>query len=119
VALEQLQEAWQRTILAAVRDKSIPTASVLAEARPVALEDEALTVEFPPTASFHRELAEEEKNASLLRDALYEVTGKRLKLAFTIGDDDGTAEAPDETPATEDEIYELVKETFDATEVTD
>jgi DNA polymerase III subunit gamma/tau len=119
VALEQLQEAWQRTVLPAVRDKSIPTASVLAEAKPVALEGEALTVEFPPTASFHRKLAEEEKNASLLREALYEVTGRRLSLAFTVGDDDGAAEPPEEAPATEDEIYQLVKETFDATEVTD
>jgi len=118
VALDQLQEAWQRTVLPAVRERSIPTASVLAEAKPVALEDDALTVEFPPTASFHRKLAEEDKNASLLREALYEVTGRRLKLVFTIGDDNGP-EAPDEVPATEDEIYELVKETFDATEVTD
>src|SRR5438067_756681 len=32
--LEQLQEAWQRTILPAVEEKSIPTASVLREAHP-------------------------------------------------------------------------------------
>jgi DNA polymerase III subunit gamma/tau len=119
VELVQLQEAWQRTVLPAVREKSIPTASVLAEAKPSALDGDALTVEFPPTAEFHRKLAEEEKNASLLRDALYEVTGRKLDLVFVVGEGDDAEGAPEEAPATEDEIYQLVKETFDATEVTD
>jgi len=119
VELEQLQEAWQRTVLPAVREKSIPTASVLAEARPSALDADALIVEFPPTAAFHRQLAEEEKNASLLRDALYEVTGRRFALTFVVGDETDAEDEHAETPATEDEIYQLVKETFDATEVTD
>jgi DNA polymerase-3 subunit gamma/tau len=119
VELVQLQEAWQRTVLPAVREKSIPAASVLAEAKPSTLDGDALTVEFPPTAEFHRKLAEEEKNASLLRDALYEVTGRRLDLVFVVGEGDGAETPPEEQPATEDEIYQLVKETFDATEVTD
>src|SRR5437879_8502681 len=40
VELTQLQEAWQRSVLPAVQEKSIPTASMLAEARPVALDDD-------------------------------------------------------------------------------
>src|SRR5947208_10225166 len=82
VELEQLQEAWQRSVLAAVGEKSIPTASMLAEAHPIALAEDTLTIEFPPNASFHRKLAEEPKNATLLRDALYELTGRRLALEF-------------------------------------
>ena len=39
-------------------------------------------IEFPQNASFHRKLAEEPKNATLLRDALYELTGRRLGLVF-------------------------------------
>src|SRR5205085_3087888 len=50
VELEQLQEAWQRTVLPAVSEKSIPTASMLTEARPAALADDTLTIEFPQTA---------------------------------------------------------------------
>ena len=119
VELTQLQEAWQRTVLPAVGEKSIPTSSVLAEARPVALEADTLTVEFAPTAAFHRKLAEEEKNAGLLRDALYAVTGRRFDLVFVDGEEEVVSDAPDEAPATEDEIYQLVKETFDATEVND
>jgi DNA polymerase-3 subunit gamma/tau len=115
--LEQLQEAWQRTILPAVEEKSIPTASVLREAHPKDLAGDTLTVEFPRAASFHRQLAEDPKNATLLADALYEITGRRLALAFEVGENGGEAEAPDEEPATEQEIIELMKGTFDAREV--
>jgi len=120
VDLEQLQEAWQRTILPAVEEKSIPTASVLREAHPKDLAGDTLTVEFPRTASFHRELAEEPKNATLLAEALYEVTGRHLALAFEVGEN-GEAEeepAPDE-PVSEEQIIELMKGTFDAREVSD
>jgi hypothetical protein len=116
VELEQLQEAWQRSVLPAVGEKSIPIASMLAEARPVELDDDTLTIEFSANASFHRQLAEEPKNATLLRDALYELTGRRLAVAFTIGEA-GDEVRHDEAPAGEDEIYQLVKDTFDAREV--
>jgi DNA polymerase-3 subunit gamma/tau len=119
VELEQLQEAWQRTVLPAVSDRSIPTASMLTEARPVALADDTLTIEFPQTASFHRKLAEEPKNATLLRDALYELTGRRLALEFVLGEGGAPVDEEDDTPASEEEIYQLVKETFDAKEITE
>jgi DNA polymerase III subunit gamma/tau len=117
IALEQLQEAWQRTILPAVEDKSIPTAAMLREAHPAALAGDTLTLEFPRAADFHRRLAEEPKNAMLLRDALYEITGRKLTLAFAVGENGGDAEAVEEQPASEDELYELIKETFDARDV--
>jgi DNA polymerase-3 subunit gamma/tau len=115
--LEQLREAWQRTILPAVEQKSIPTASVLREAQPSQLAGDTLTVEFPQAASFHRQLAEEPKNATLLAEALYEVTGRRLSLAFALGANGGASEAVEEEPAGEEQILELVKDTFDAREV--
>ena len=114
--LEQLQEAWQRTIVSAVEQKSMPTAAVLRLAHPAELSGETLTVEFPESASFHRQLAEDPKNAVLLQDALYEVTGRRLALAFATGEGGEPAEHH-ERPMGEDEIYELMKETFDAREV--
>jgi DNA polymerase-3 subunit gamma/tau len=120
--LEQLQEAWQRTILPAVEEKSIPTASVLREAHPKGLAGDTLTVEFPRAASFHRQLAEEPKNATLLEEALYEITGRHLSLTFEVGENGETgpeAEAEGEQPASEEEIIELMKGTFDAREVAD
>jgi DNA polymerase III subunit gamma/tau len=114
--LEQLQEAWQRTILPAVEARSIPTASMLREAHPAGLDADRLTVEFPANAAFHRQLAEEPKNATLLQDALYEVTGRRLAVDFAVGEDDGASEREDE-PVSEEEFVSLFKDTFDAREI--
>ena len=114
--LAQLQDAWARSVLPHVEQRSIPTASIYREARPVALSDDALTVEFPAAAAFHRQLAEEAKNAALLVEALHEVTGRRLTVEFSVGEDAAEEEETDE-PAGEERILELMKQTFDAREV--
>jgi DNA polymerase-3 subunit gamma/tau len=114
--LEQLQEAWLRSVLPAVEARSIPTASVLREAHPAELEADRLRLEFPPSAAFHRQLAEEPKNASLLEEALFEVTGRRLAIEFAVGENGGE-EAAEEVAATEEDFVSLLKDTFDAREV--
>jgi DNA polymerase-3 subunit gamma/tau len=115
VDLEALQEAWQRSVLPAITERSIPTGTMLAEARPVELAGDELVLEFPPSASFHRQLAEEPKNATLLRDALYEVTGRRLAVSFAVGED--TQAAEEEIAQTEEDFVSLFKDTFDAREI--
>jgi len=116
IDIAQLQEAWQRTIVPAVAEKSIPISTVLGEARPAELAGNTLTVEFPASASFHRQLAEEPKNVTLLADALYEVTGTRLALSFAVGEGEAEAAAELEGPAGEDRILELLKSDLDARE---
>src|SRR5215475_12570928 len=103
VELEQLQEAWRRTILPAVEQRSIPIGKTLAEARPAALAGDTLTLEFPQTASFHLKLAEDPKNAAMLREALYEVTGRKLAVDFALGEHADAAPTADEGPASEDD----------------
>jgi DNA polymerase-3 subunit gamma/tau len=118
VELSEIQSAWKQAVLPAVGERSIPTASVLNEAKPIELSGDRLVIEFPPAASFHRNLAEEPKNASLLADVLYEVTGRRLTLAFAIGEGEPEDDADEEdAPVTEEEIISLMKSTFDAREV--
>jgi DNA polymerase-3 subunit gamma/tau len=116
LALEQLQEAWQRTVLPAVQSRSIPVASLLGEARPSALEDEMLTLEFPATADFHRRQAEEPKNVGVIREALYEVTGHRLAVTLALGEGEEPAEDEDDE-LSEDALISMFKDTFDAQEV--
>jgi DNA polymerase III subunit gamma/tau len=114
--ISQLQEAWARTILPAVEERGgIPTASLLREAHPAELSGDTLTLEFPPAAQFHLDLLRDPKNAGLLVDALYDVTGRRLELVFALGEPRETPAADDE-PAGEERILELLKETFDARE---
>ena len=113
--LQQLQEAWPRAVIDAVEERSIPVASMLREAHPVALDADRLTVEFAGEADFHRKLAEDPKNSAIIRDALYDVTGRKLALEFTLGERSGA----DDEPETHDEkdFVALFKETFDAREV--
>lgn len=114
--LSQLQEAWGRTVLPAVEERGgIPTASLLREAHPAELSGDTLTLEFPPSAQFHLDLARDPKNATLLADALYDVTGRRLELVFELGE---AREAPaaDEEPAGEEEFVTRFTEAFDARE---
>ncbi len=85
LGLEQLQDAWRRTVLPALERRSIPASVMLREARPAELSGDTLTLEFPLTAAFHREKAEEPKTADLLVEALFEVTGRRLQLAYATG----------------------------------
>ncbi len=115
--LVQLQDAWARQVLPAVEERGgIPAASILREAHPVLLAGDTLTVEFPATARFHLDLAQEPRNVTVLADALYDVTGRRLALAFSLGEAAPETHAEPEGPAGEDTILELMKETFDARE---
>jgi DNA polymerase III subunit gamma/tau len=116
VELEQLQEAWRRTILPAVEQRSIPIGQTLGEARPAALAGDTLTLEFPPTAAFHLRVAADPKNATMLREALFEVTGRRLAVEFELGEK-GSAAPEDDVPTSEADVLELVKNTFDAREL--
>jgi hypothetical protein len=113
--LQQLQEAWSRAVLEAVEARSIPVASMLREAHPIALDADRLTVEFVGEADFHRKLAEEPKNSAIIRDALYDVTGRKLSLEFILGE----RSSADDEPEAHDEkdFVALFKETFDAREV--
>jgi DNA polymerase-3 subunit gamma/tau len=113
--LEQLQEAWRRTVVPAVEQRSMPTAAILTEAHPAALAGDTLTLEFAPEAKFHLTKAEEPKNVQLLHDALYEVTGRKLSLVFALGEE--REQAADDEPEGEENVVELMKRMFDAEEV--
>ena len=85
---------------------------------PSGLEGDTLTLSFRPGAEFHRTQAEEPNNAQLLRDALYDVTGRRLAVVTSIADsvpDDGA----DEGPLDERGFIALLESDLDATEVED
>jgi hypothetical protein len=110
-----MQEAWTRSVLPAVKERSIPAATLLAEASPSGLEGDTLTLSFRPGAEFHRTQAEEPGYAQLLRDALYDVTGRRLAVVTAVADsipDEGTEEALDERG-----FIALLETDLDATEV--
>ena len=89
---------------------------MLREAHPAGLEADRLTVEFPATAAFQRQRAEEPKHAAPLADALYEVTGRRLAVDFAVGEG-RDAPAEHDEPVSEEDFVTLLKDTFDAREI--
>ena len=117
VELEQVTEAWDRSIIDAVRERSIPVASLLTEATPTGLADDTLTLEFPAGADFHRRQVAEPQNIGLLRDALYEVTGRKLTVVLESGDPEDVVAVRDDDPLSEEDVFSLLKETFNAEEV--
>jgi len=114
--LEQVVDAWDRTIVEMVRDRKPPVASLLAGTRPTKLADDTLTLEFPPGHDFHRAQLDEPRYKELLRDALYEVTGRKLAVVLETGEGIDL-EPADDDPLPEEDVISLLKETFDAREV--
>ncbi|HUZ16465.1 MAG TPA: DNA polymerase III subunit gamma/tau [Gaiellaceae bacterium] len=118
IELTDLQQAWMHTVLPAVEERGgIPTASILREAHPSDLRGDTLTLAFPPAARFHLDQARDPKNATLLVDALYDVTGRRLEVAFELSEETGaTPPAAPEEPAGEDEILGIFTDELAARE---
>ncbi len=119
IELEQVADAWQRSIVEAVRERSIPIASLLTEATPTELADDTLTLEFPAGADFHRRQIAEPQNIGLLREALYEVTGRKLTVVLETGESEEDLSERDDEPLSEEDVISLLKETLDAREVAD
>ncbi|MFN8187397.1 MAG: DNA polymerase III subunit gamma/tau [Gaiellales bacterium] len=118
--LDHLRQQWEPIVLLEVGNRSIPVGSVFRESRPVELSGRSLVVEFPASASFHRNLAEDPKNADVLAAVLAEVTGERLSLSFTVGEAEHEEEGTEiEHPPGEDDLVSLFKQTFDAREIND
>jgi DNA polymerase-3 subunit gamma/tau len=116
LGLEQVADAWQRSVVETIRERSIPVASLLAEATPKELAGDTLTLEFPAGADFHRRQIAEPQNIGLLRDALYEVTGRKLAVVLEMGEGEDDESDEDEPPG-EDRFIEALRDTFDAREV--
>ena len=119
--LGQLQHQWRQAVVPAVTERSIPMGTVLREARPVELSGNRLVVEFPASAAFHRSVAEDPKNTALLAEALFEVTGRRLALAFAVGEPEpaGDRDESYSEPAGEEAFLSLLRDEFDAREIGD
>ena len=100
-----------------MRERSIPVASLLTEARPTHLGEDTLTLEFPAGADFHRRQVAEPQNIGLVRDALYEVTGRKLNVVLATGEAEEDLDVNNDEPLSEDDVFSLLKETFNAEEV--
>jgi hypothetical protein len=101
-----------------VRGENGLLGALIAEARPVELDGEDLTVAFASSKPFLRKKASVPVNRAAVTEALRAVTGSRFRLSFELRDDLGgpQQEDPESAPTEEEWIRRLVEE-FDAEEL--
>jgi hypothetical protein len=90
------------------------------EAKPLAIDEErgVLQIGFPASATFNKKKAESSANIERMTEALGTIAGERLRPAYElIDDEDGDGASEEQADVSEDELVEMVKDSFDASEV--
>jgi DNA polymerase III subunit gamma/tau len=117
--LATVTACWPAVIDLLSQDNQL-LASSLAAARPVSLNNEALTLAFPTDKQFYLRKAEQDENRRATADALRSVMGTPLILRYELRDEPEPAD-----PATEpgglshEELVKRLVDEFDAQEVLD
>ncbi|HEY7961552.1 MAG TPA: DNA polymerase III subunit gamma/tau [Solirubrobacteraceae bacterium] len=113
--LDSLRALWP-AVVDAVRASNAMLAAAIAEALPVALDGEELTVAFDASAPFMKKKAEDPVSRSLVAQAFGELTGRRLRLCYELREELPTPQAGAGT--TDEEWVARFVEEFDAEELT-
>ena len=117
----ELERLWP-AVLERVRESEggEMMAALLADARPLALEDDVLVLSYPASASFSKRKIEDRANGERLGQALRLVSGRPLVARFEIHDDAEGGEEPGAPVVrlTEEELIARFKSEFDAEETT-
>jgi DNA polymerase III subunit gamma/tau len=113
-------EVWP-AVVDHLRDSGSAMLSTLFdEARPIAIDEErqVLRIGFPASATFNKKKAESSANIERMGEALTAIAGVRLRPTYEViegQNEEGAPTAAEEM--SEEELIEMVKENFDASEV--
>ncbi len=117
---EHVMELWP-AVVDHLRDSgSEMLASLFDGARPLGVDEERslLRIGFPAPAKFNKRKAEAEANVERMAEALEAIVGARLKPVYELIDGEPEGEEGEgATAMAEEEIIELLKSKFDASEV--
>jgi DNA polymerase III subunit gamma/tau len=125
--LDQVTNIWP-SVLDKLAEKAPALAATFEGARPVAFEEEGLTIGFPPDQPFNKRKAESPDRREALIEAFRAVTGEGVAPRYVLLEESEVAAAeaaapPPDTPAPgsekidEDELLQRLKSEFDAEEV--
>jgi DNA polymerase III subunit gamma/tau len=125
--LDQVTHIWP-SVLDKLAEKAPALAATFEGARPVAFEEEGLTIGFPPDQPFNKRKAESPDRRDALIEAFRAVTGEGVAPRYVLLEEGEAAAAeaaapPPDTPAPgsekidEDELLQRLKSEFDAEEV--
>jgi hypothetical protein len=100
-----------------VRAKNALLGALIAEAEPIALDGDELTVAFAASAQFLKKKAEDPANRAAVSEALGELTGRRLRLSYELREElEGQARGGPARGSGEELVRRLMEE-FDAEEL--
>ena len=113
-----LQRLWP-AVLERVRDGEggEMMAALLADARPVALEEGALVLAYPASSSFSKRKIEDRANGQRLGRAIELVAGRPLAVRFEVGDGESDSDPSAPAAMSEEELIARFKDEFDAEDV--
>jgi DNA polymerase-3 subunit gamma/tau len=115
--LESLCALWP-AVIELVRGENALLGALIAEAQPVEIDAEDLTVAFASSKPFLRKKASVPLNRAAVTEALRAVTGLRWRLSFELSDALGESQGESSEPArSEEEWVRRVMEEFDAEEL--
>jgi hypothetical protein len=115
--LGTLVSSWP-AVVEFVRQENAMLAATLETARPVTLNDQALTLAFPAGAAFFKRKAEQDDYRRAAAEAVRSVTGARLTLRYELRDD-APVTIENGAELTGEELVQRFMEEFDAEEVLD
>jgi DNA polymerase-3 subunit gamma/tau len=114
--VESLRGLWP-AVVDLVRAKNALLGALIAEAEPIALDGEELTVAFAASAQFLKKKAEDPANRATVSEALGELTGRRLRLSYELRQElEGQARGGGARGSGEELVRRLMEE-FDAEEL--
>jgi DNA polymerase-3 subunit gamma/tau len=113
--LDSLLAVWP-AVIDVVRADNALIGALIADARPVAVDGEDLTVAFASSAAFLKKKAEHPDNRAIVSEALRQVTGGRWRLSYELLEADAELAPGGEAP-TEEEWVRRFMEEFDAEEL--
>jgi DNA polymerase-3 subunit gamma/tau len=112
--LESVCSLWPAVVELVRRDHAL-LGALIAEARPVAVDGEDLTLAFASTAQFLKKKAEGRDNRVAVGEALRAVAGGRWRLSYELRD--AGREEPEAGESTEEDWVRRFMEEFDAEEI--
>jgi hypothetical protein len=120
-APKRMVEVWP-AVVDHVRQSGSEMLSTLFEgARPIAVDSERsiVRVGFPSSAKFNKRKAEAQANVERITESVKAIVGERFRPVYELveGEDEPTEPAAGEKELAEEEIIELIKTKFDASEV--
>ncbi len=116
--LESVRSLWQ-VVVDLVRSENALIGALIAEAQPVAVDGEDLTLAFASTAQFLKKKAEDPANRATVGEALSTIAGGRWRLSYELREELSAEDRPQASERTEEEWVRRFMEEFDAEEIAD